>query len=548
MVHEFAHLVEDDEFYHDEAAALRVVEFVETFAKLDKTHRGKPFKLEPWQRQIVWDVFGWRRRDNDERRFTSAYIEVPRKNGKTYFVAALALFLLMADGVEGAEVYASARTNEQSRILYKSVLSMIDQDEFLGDRLEVARHKSEVRYPKRNGVLKALSGEATGSHGKYPSAVICDELHEWEGERAEFLYEALTSGFGNRRSPLVIHITTAGFGSAQTECKKLHEKALQFAAGKCGDSNFYGVVYGADLKDDWTSEATWKKANPSYALAENNLKRELKTALSDPSKENTFRRLYLNQWTQQQTRWLDLADWKEATNSRLRYEDYKGKPCVLGLDLGSVYDLTALSILYPEKDAWKLFVRCFMPSKQIERRSKEDAIPYDEWAKRGWIIPTLGDSQGVSADYAAILEEVRKVSRENPVICLGFDPGAGAQLVIPTLDNVDGLDTLTVNQTFREMGPAAAEFERRLSSRLLVVEDNPCLSWQAGNVEVVHDAKSPAYRPTKPNSKGGFAGTQKYKVDGIVASVIATQTALLKCAAAAPEKPKAKPTVLFVRR
>lgn len=526
MLKTFAFLVEDSAYYFNALAVEKVVDFIERFCRLSDP-MGATFTLLPWQRQIVTDVFGWKRRDNDERRFTHVYIEVPRKNGKTYFVAALVLYLLIADGTQAAEVYGAAVTRDQSGRLYKSVSQMVNQSRFLAERLSPLPYKSEYHYAKGKGsVFKALSGESVGSHGRYPSAVVCDELHEWQGHRAEDLYEALTSGFGNRKSPLVLHITTAGYGSQPTLCKRLHEKAKLFAEGNCEDETYYGVVYGAELDEVWTDEEVWKRANPSYELVRKTLRREFAAASSEPSRENTFRRLYLNQWTQQQTRWLDLTKW-DACCQDLKLDNFKGRDVLLGVDFSQIYDLTAIALLFPQEDSdhWIMFVRCYMPQKQIERRSKEDNVPYDQWANDKWLVPTLGVSQGLTIDYPTLVSEVETIAADCNVLAIGYDPSSQAVNVIPQLED-KGLDCLPIYQSHNELSPPSREFEKRLTSGEITLQRNPCLRWQAGNVEV--EWRGDKIKPVKPNARGSYGGTARYKVDGIVAAIIAAQTCLLK--------------------
>jgi phage terminase large subunit-like protein len=543
MVKTFPFLVDNDLYYHDAAAAQRVIDYVETFCKL-ATPYGKPFVLLPWERQIVWDVFGWYCRDSDERRFNFAYIEVPRKNGKTYFVAALALYMLMADGTNGAEVYAAACSRAQSGILFKSVRRMIDQCDELRTRLVQRPSKSEIEYPKGDSILRALSRESVDSHGKYPSAVIMDELHSWQGSKANDLYEALITGFGNRRSPLVIQITTAGFGGQPSICKREHDKAIRFAEGRCDDSTFYGVVYGLTQEDDWTLESNWRKANPSWDLAAKTLRREFPKAKEEPTAEISFRRLYLNQWTAQRTsRWLQSETWNAARRP-LRYEDYQGQDVYLGLDMGSTYDLTALALLYPQPDgSWVLFVRHYMPRKSVEKYSRQDAIPYDQWAEQGWLTITDGVSNGQTVDYPTLIEDIREVARENKVLQLGYDP-SGAAYVIPELEAV-GIDCMSINQRHKDLDAGTKEFARRLVSGELTVAANPLLDWQADNVEV--EQRDTMIKPAKPNSKGSYGGTAKLKVDGITASVIAAQLAVMLGNMAAAEEPPVA-TVMFVKR
>jgi phage terminase large subunit-like protein len=545
MIKTFKHLIEDDQYYFDSERATKVIRFVEGFCKLSEP-RGKQFVLLPWQKQVILDVFGWYSKTTGERRFVYVYIEIPRKNGKTFFLAAILLWLLMGE-TKGAEVYASACTKDQSGLLYKSVTQMIQQSKFLSERLEVVPYKKEIHYRNGDGMLKALSGESVGSHGKYPTAVCCDELHEWNSERAESLYEALTSGFGNRVSPLVLHITTAGYGSQPTLAKRLHEKALLFEKGECEDPTFYGVVYGAEPTDDWRAETTWQKANPSWELVKKNLAREFLLAATEPTEENKFKRLYLNIWTQQQTRWLDMVAWQNCVRP-LKYDDLKGRDVIVSLDLSSSYDLTAVDLIFPMEDGiWKVITKNYMPSQQIDKRTKEDGIPYRKWQQLGYITATDGISKGITIDYPTITEDIKKIAEENNVITVGYDPSQAVQ-VVPYLEAI-GIHCTNINPRYSEMYPGAKELERRITAKQIEFEDNPCLYWQAGNVEIIWETDGTRFRPVKPNAKGYYAGSAKYKVDAITALVIGCQSTLLAIGANAREATKkkaVKPTVFYM--
>jgi phage terminase large subunit-like protein len=219
--------------------------------------------LIDWQERIIRDLFGIVRRDTECRQFRRAYIELPKKNGKSELAAAIALLLTCTDLERSGEVYGCATDTEQANIVFDVALNMVDQIPALKKHFTFNAHKKMLMFKPLKSFYKVLSAEAYNKDGYNASGVIFDELHAQKDRR---LYDVVTRGSGlSREQPLTFIITTAGF-DRESICWEMHEKAQAVLDGKIVDPTFYPVIYSANDDDDWMDEEVWKRVNPSYGI------------------------------------------------------------------------------------------------------------------------------------------------------------------------------------------------------------------------------------------------------------------------------------------
>lgn len=296
-----------DEFYFDEAAAQRACDFF----RLKCRHSigpfaGKPFVLEKWQSdQLVRPIFGWKRKGDGARKIRTVYLEVPRKNGKSTLAAGLANYLLFADKELGAQVYSAAADTDQASICFTEARRMVEADAQLFALAKI--FKKAITVPETNSVYKVLSADAFTKHGLNAHGIIFDELH---AQPNRDLWDVLVTSTGSRRQPLTIAITTAGY-DRNSICWELHDYAIKVRDGIVEDTSFLPLIFAADEDDDWKSPETWKKANPNLGVSVSldYFERECKKAQNVPAYENTFKRLHLNIWTEQDVRWMPMDLW-----------------------------------------------------------------------------------------------------------------------------------------------------------------------------------------------------------------------------------------------
>lgn len=483
----------------DQAEAERACQFFELFLKHHKgEHGGKPFVLEPWEQAFIGHLFGWKM--GNRRRFQEAFLFVARKNGKTQISAGIALYLLLADGEAGAEVYTAAAERDQGKLIFEAAKRMVEADSKLSEMAECYQHSLYV--PKTGSSLKSLTSEAASKHGYNPHGILVDELH---AHPSRDLVETLMTGTGSRRQPLTVHLTTAGFDQ-HSICYEKYDYACKVRDGIVADPHFLPVIFEADKDDDWTSIDTWRKANPNLGVTikEDYLVRECQRARESPSYENTFRRLHLNQWTEQDVRWLSMDKWDDGD---AELTDLEGQPCWGGLDLSTTTDLTALVLAFPGDDG-VIYARTYAwcPRESMIRREKRDRAPYTAWDRRGCIESTEGNG----VDYEVIRARINDLGERYNIQEIGVDRWNAEQLMGQLMG--DGFQIKAFGQGFRDMSAPSKELERLVLEGKLVHGGHPVLRWCASNVTIETDAAG----NIKPSKKKSIE-----RIDAIVALVMA---------------------------
>lgn len=462
---------------------------------------GRPFVLESWQRSIVREVFG--RKVGKLRQYRKLYLEVPRGNGKSTFAAGLALYLLAVDGEQSAKVYSAAADRQQAGIVFETAEKMVKASPFLSSRIRPYRNRT-MDYDATGSKYIVLSSDAYTKHGLNPHGIVFDELHAQPNRE---LYDVLNTAMGKRAQPLMVMITTAGY-DRNSICWEQHEYALKVATGVIVDPTFYAAIFAAGEGDEWTSPATWAKANPNYGVSvkPSFLEQECKVALESPAYQNTFRRLYLNQWTQQETRWIDMTAWDGCDGA---LPDLSGRRCYAGLDLASTTDIAALVLAFlPEREGEPLYLLPFfwIPEDNAIERERRDRAPYLTWARQGHIEMTPGNV----IDYAYIRRRLNELAETYQIAEVAYDPWNATQLSIQLQE--DGIAMVEMRQGFASLSGPSKELLRLVLSGGVAHGGNPVLRWMADNVT----AKTDPAGNVKPDK-----GKSTNKIDGIVAAVMA---------------------------
>ena len=340
-----------DSFYDEDTADFAVM-FIESLCHTKGTWAGKPFKLLSWQEQIIRDIFGTLK-PNGYRQFNTAYIEVPKKNGKSELAAA-ALLLCCGDEEQRAEIYGCAADRGQATIVFDVAVDMVRMCPALNKRCKILASQKRIVYLPTNSFYQVLSAEAYSKHGFNIHGVVFDELHTQPNRK---LFDVMTKGSGDARmQPLYFLITTAGTDT-NSICYETHQKALDILEGRKKDSTFYPVIYGATTEEDWTDPEVWKKANPSLGetIGIDKVQAACESARQNPGEENAFRQLRLNQWVKQAVRWMPMEKW-DACAFAVFEEALEGRVCYGGLDLSSTTDITAFVLVFPPEDEDDKFV------------------------------------------------------------------------------------------------------------------------------------------------------------------------------------------------
>jgi phage terminase large subunit-like protein len=331
-------------FRFDRAAAQHAIDFFGFLRHSKGEWAGQTFELAPWQVFVVGCLFGWQQSDG-LRRFRTAYCAVPRKNGKSTLSAGIGLYLLVSDGEQGAEIYSAATSRDQARIVFDEAKRMVGSSPALQRRVGILINNLHVAATTSR--FMPLSSDASTMDGLNVHGAIIDELH---AHRNRHVVDVLETATGARRQPLLFEITTAGY-DRHSICFEHHDYSIKVLEGTVPDDSWFAFIAAADEDDDWSAPEVWRKANPNFGLSvkEDDLARKAEKAIALPGAQNAFRRMHLNEWTEQAERWIDVAAW-DACDGLIDLDQLRGRPCFGGLDLSTTTDVTALAWVFPPKD------------------------------------------------------------------------------------------------------------------------------------------------------------------------------------------------------
>lgn len=492
-----------EDCYYDHAAAQEAIDFIErALVFIEGAKAGSPFLLEPWQRGIVANLFGWLRPDGT-RRYRTSYIEIPRKNGKTALLSAIMCYVCYCEDEAGAQNYSAASEREQAAIIFKNVSGMIERNPALSSQAHVYKTYKSIEFFGGGVIFKALSSEGKSKHGLNIHCLAVDELHCIEDRE---LIAALTTAQGARRQPLTIYITTAGVYSPTSLCYETYEYACKVRDGHLNNKAFLPVIYEATKEDAWDDETVWRKANPNLGVSVSIefLREKCEEAKDRPTKENDFRRLYLNQWTEQVCRWLPMHRWNEcgATPSTNKELVWFG-----GLDMSSTTDLSAFVLCAQDSEGF-VHVHCypFIPKDNAYLRERRDKAPYLTWAKQDKLTMTEGNV----IDYDVIRAKIKELSEQYNIKEIAADRWNSTQLI--TQLQGDGFEIVPFGQGFASMSAPSKYLEQLILNKKLKHGKHPALTWCASNVA----AETDAAENIKPSKKRSTE-----RIDCIVALVMA---------------------------
>lgn len=470
---------------------------------------GKEFILAGWEAFIVWNIFGWVRITDRFRRFRTAYIETARKNGKSTIGAGIGWYCFVADAEPGAEVYTASTKRDQSRIVHAEAVRMRKASPTLIELVE--SYKDNLSIPETASKYEPLGADVDGMDGLNVHAAIVDEVHAHKSRKC---WDLLETGIAARRQPLMFAITTAGVDKGEESiCWELHSQGTSvlegFKNGSYIDDRFFAFIAAMDKGDDWRNPSSWEKANPNLRISvkEDIISDQCKDAINNPGKENAFRRLRCNEWTEQYTRWISIREgWDACPNDKVSDEALRRLRAFGGLDLANSDDLAAFVLAFPGKDNIILKGRYWIPENNIKKVSKNGKIPIKRWIEEGYMEVTNGNI----CDYKVIRQRILEDSRQYRIKELAYDPWNATQLVTDLMD--DGANMIEVSQSFKALSPPSKEWESAVKGKILNHQGDPVLRWMMGNVSIEEDSNG----NIKPSRK-----SSKQKIDGVIAGIMA---------------------------
>lgn len=487
---------------HRADAAQIYIDFIQLMPLTKGKDAGSLFKLEHWQQFIVWNIYGWYNVRTGYRRYTKATISVPKKNGKTELIAAIANAHLVLDNEYGAEIYMAATARDQAKICFKSAKTMVEICPHLKGMLQPL--KTGIFYPANNSSIKAISSEAGTIEGGGASLVVYDEEHEQADTE---LKDNLMTGQAGKVDPLFVSISTSGLDKNKPyyqhikDCEKVLDNIIT-------EPDHFILLYGIDAKDDWRTEAALIKANPNWGVSvvPHKVLSEQADAINKPGKQVSFKTKHLNVWTDTARTWISHDTWMQNAQPKLNISDFYGQKAWLGLDLASSLDFSALAIIFPNErgDQFTSFWYFYIPEDKADERSKKDNLNFAMWSEQGYINIT----DGSVTDYDYIENDIIELAKNIKIQSCAYDPANSSQLVTRLLSK--GIPMSKYSQGIMNMSAPAKQFEKLVTEKKFTHNNNPVANWMLSNVYLYVDANE----NIKPHK-----GKSANKIDGIVASL-----------------------------
>ena len=482
--------------------------FIERLPHVKGPLAGEPISLEPWQVFILTTVFGWVTPDG-KRRFRRSYIEVPRGNAKSTLSSAVALYMLAADHEGGAEVYSLATTRDQARIVFGDAQTMARRSPGFRTRFSVNVGAHNMHVLASGSKFEALSAEGSTLDGLNIHFGCVDELH---AHKTRTVYDVVETGTGKRDNSLLWVITTAGSNRAGI-CYEVRTFVSKLLDGVFEDDTQFGIIYGLDDGDDWTSENALIKANPNWGIS---VRPEIlgplqAKAMQLPSAVNNFKTKHLNEWVNADTAWMDMRAWDACADTSLDIDNFIGQPCWIGLDLASKTDVAALILIFahPEiADAYLTFGKYYLPEDTVHGAGNSQ---YSGWMR----IDRLTVTPGNVIDFSWIEADLLDMASRFAIQAVAFDPFQATQLSTRML--AEGLPMIEVRPTVLNFSEPMKILEALVLQKKLAHDGDPVLTWMASNVVAHLDVKGNIYpRKERPENK----------IDGIVALIMALSRAI----------------------
>lgn len=471
----------------------KVIKFISMLKHFVGKHNGKPFLLLPYQKWIIYNIFGFYYPNTDKRVINYVYLELARKNGKSAFAAAISLYMLCADGENGSEVEFVANSAKQAKISFtmaSNFLSSIDKN---GKHFQ--RYRDSIKFNERKSILQILSSDASGNDGYNSYCFVLDECHEQKDSR---LWDVMCSSQGMRENSLAMITTTAGF-NLYGFCYNYRRTCTEILSGLKKDDSQFVAIYTMDDDDDWSDSKNWIKSNPSLGVTVNEsyLQQQIEKAKNNTSLEVGIRTKNLNQWISTSDIWISNDLLMDATE-KVDLDNFKDSTCYIGVDLASVSDLTAVSVMIPIDGKFYFKTKYYLPQSALKDNSNCEL--YKDWKRKGYLTITDGNV----TDYDYLLSDIIKVSNKLFIDKIAYDAYNATQWAINA--TAQGLPLEPYSQALWSFNRPTKEFERLIKSGKVVIDDNPITRWCFSNVVLKRDFNENV-KPTKLENQQKIDGT-----------------------------------------
>lgn len=498
---------DDFPWIFDEEKAWRPIRFIEDNIKSSTDGSGNNIVMQPFQHFIIGSLFGWVHKDTGLRRFTEGLEFVARKNGKTTQISGLAAYMSGFDHENGAQVYALANRADQSRLLFEETGKMIKASSFLKERF--VPNKSEIKFIKTDGIIKALSAEKSGKDGYNTHLAVFDEIHEYKDYS---LINVMRNSMGMRLQPMTIYITTAGYelNGPLVEMVDTAHNILDHYENNENERTFYYLA-SMDNEEEIDDPSLWIKANPNLPMMQGlKMMNEWKKSRRVPGERLDWITKVFNLFSESsELSFLDNDTILENAKNSVSLEELKLIRPIAGFDLSETEDFTAAALEFPLPDG-RVFIMAhsFVPQAKYDKDIDRQPT-YRKWESEDelTIVP------GKVVDYEYVLDWIKEKDKEYRIRQINYDP-AKAIFLTSALEQ-EGYKLEVVRQGFRTLGGPTQNFKELMIANKVVFNNSSMLKWYMSNAKLVRD-RNDNFMITKSN--------QNRKIDGFAAALNAHVT------------------------
>jgi len=506
-------------YWIDSKKGFAVIKFFENILTHTKgrKHNKKPFLLSPFQQFTLFWAFAWQTKNEfgePIRLIKNVYEKLAKKNGKTAVMAGVLLFCLAFDGEPGAEVYIGATKEEQAKLCFDQAAAFVNASPLL-QKLGYQVLRSKIYFNNSETFARALGGDSKTQDGINSHVSIIDEYH---AHRDDSVKENLESSSAARLQAITWTITTAGT-EIHGVCKAFEDSCVDILEDVAEDDTFLIMIHDLDEGDDWNDSTTWHKANPNLGttVSMGFLKSEYLKAKNQPSKAPNFKTKHLNMWVDAPSVWIPSEYWDKC-QTPIKEENFAKFGNCSGLDLSTTTDITAYAMIsQPDNEGWRdLKVWCFCPKDTIDKRSREDKVPYRDWSEKlrenpehdkdFYLIATPGNM----VDYDIVANLIARQYFKHKTEWVEYDRKFSAGLV--NIFTAQDIDMSPFTQTISNYTTPTKEFERAIMSSKIRVGKNPLLKWMLSGCVAIYDTNENVRLDKSKSTR---------RIDGIIASIMA---------------------------
>lgn len=493
--HRFLNWFDRDDIYFNSDKVDKVVRFMGKLKHFTGSHNGKSFVLQPFQFWIICNIYGWYWKETNERVIKNVYLELARKNGKSFFASAIALYNLICDGEANAEVEIIANSAKQAGIVFSMCKNLVDGLDSKHKYFKAYRDK--IKFDTTKSFLQVLSTDVNSNDGWNSSLFVVDEYHSAPNS---LMYDVMKSSQGMRTQPLAIVITTAGF-NLFSPCYNMRKTNIEILYGKKEDDTQFTAIYTLDEGDNWQDRKNWIKANPCLGVTvkEQYLREQVTQAINNPSMEVGVRTKNFNQWLSTSDVWIS-NDILLKSSQKLDISFFTGYNVTMGVDLSAVSDLTAVSLCCELDDKYYFKTWYFLPQSALQDNSNSEL--YKDWKNKG----LLNITDGNVVDYDYILSIILKINQDINIDKIAYDAWNATQWAINA--TAEGLPLEPFSQALWHFNRATKGFERLIKSGKIIIDDNEITRYCFSNVTLKFDHNENC-KPVKTE--------RQQKIDGVIA-------------------------------